>query len=1070
MTRPSPPLRLICGVVFLGALVSCGGSDATPPEGSDIDRVTVTPTSQEVAIDGAVTFTASVTTGSGDDVTATTPITWSVAPAVVATLVGNGATAIVTGVDEGVATIRAAAGGRSGEASLTVVDPDPPAAPSSVTALAVSDTEIDLTWDDNSDNEDGFRIEREEVASAAPGDGGPARAFSEVATAGTDETSFRDAGLSPGTTYRYVVRACNRNGCTPAEGSGDESGATSGEVVTQETLVVETRSLPPGVQDRAYEQKLSAAGGDGGYAWSVSAGATPAGIELSGSGTLVGTPTEHGTFDFTVEVRSGGQTATAPLALEVQEEIFPPEITTASLPTGVVGRGYEARLEASEGDGQYAFDVVAGSLPPGLTLGQDGSIAGIPSASARSTFTVRVTSAEMTGEADLRIDVHDPLEVTTGTLPSGVAGRSYEARLAASGGDGANAWSLTGGALPDGLGLSPDGTIAGTASTAAPANSGGPLPVTGTFDFSVRVESGDGQTATADLTIEVFEVLAITTTSLPGGEVGTPYSRAVEATGGDGKYFFSAGTLPPGLSIDGSTGEITGTPSAAGTTAFVVTVASGDGQSAQADFSVAIVGPPSITTTSLPDGLVGVAYDATLAATGGDGSSYAWEITADDLPGGLALDGATGRISGIPTNAGTSAFTIQVTSAGRTDARRLDITVDPPAPISLDTEYLEGGNPGTPYSDAVSASGAADIEYSVVAGGLPPGIALDRGTGALTGTPAGAGLHYFTIQAEGGGSTDRKTYAVHISPSPASAFNVWTMNVSADQTIPAPSVIAAVEDALARWEQVISGDFPDVSYPAGYWGAGACGGGAQALNGETFDDMLVMLNLANIDGVGGTLGSAGPCSVRVGAGGSPNVATAFGRLTLDTSDLGDLDAVQTFALAFHEIGHIVGIGTLWETSAFFGGSDLISGSGGPDPRYEGDGGNAEFTGTLGGGSAGAAKAPIEAEGGAGTAYGHWDEGEFDNEVMTGYLEPSGRPMPVSSMTIAAVGDFAYTVNLGAADDYAVPGCAPACTPPATVPAVRPSGAIALDDIRRGPIAAELPSGEVLFFTPRGGRR
>ncbi|MGD2069515.1 MAG: putative Ig domain-containing protein, partial [Gemmatimonadota bacterium] len=594
--------------------------------------------------------------------------------------------------------------------------------------------------------------------------------------------------------------------------------------------------------------------------------------------------------------------------------------------------------------------------------------------------------------------------------------------------------------------------------------------VTGAFDFSVRVESGDGQTATADLTIEVFEVLEIEMAALPGGEVGTAYSHTVGATGGDGTYFFSASTLPPGLSMDASTGEIAGTPSDAGTTELVVTVTSGDGQSARADFSLAIVGPPSITTTSLPNGRVGVGYDATLSATGGDGATYAWEITADGLPDGLTLDGATGRISGTPTGAGTRTFTVQVTSAGRTDSRSLDITVDPPAPITLDTDYLEGGNPGTPYSDGVSASGAADITYSVVDGGLPPGLALDPATGALTGTPAAAGLHYFTIQAAGGGTTDRKTYAVRISPSPASAFNVWTMNVSAGQTIPAPSVIAAVEDALARWEQVITGDFPDVSYPPGYWSAGACGGNARALNGEGFDDMLVMLNLANIDGGGGTLGSAGPCSVRVGAGGSPNLATAFGRLTLDTSDLGSLDALQTFALVFHEVGHIVGIGTLWETSSFFGGSDLISGSDGPDPRYEGAGGNAEFTGTLGGGSEGAAKAPIEADGGSGTAYGHWDEGEFDHEMMTGYLEPAGRPIPISSMTIAAVGDFAYTVNLGAADDYAVPACAPACAPPAGASGVRPSGAIALDDIRRGPIAAELPSGEVLFFTPRRGRR
>ena len=527
----------------------------------------------------------------------------------------------------------------------------------------------------------------------------------------------------------------------------------------------------------------------------------------------------------------------------------------------------------------------------------------------------------------------------------------------------------------------------------------------------------------------------------------------------------TAGSLPTGLGLNAGTGAITGTPTAAGTFNFTAQATSA-GQNGTKALAITVNAAPVIVTTVSPmaGGTVGAAYSQTLTATGGDGVNYAWSVTAGSLPTGLLLNAGTGAITGTTTAAGTFNFTAQATSAGQSGTKALAITVGA-APVSIDTDYLLGGNVGVAYSDMIDASGGDGVTYafSVTGGSLPPGVALAASTGALSGPPTTAGAWYFTVQVLSGGATASKTYVVAISTTAVGAFNMWTMNVSAGTSIPSAVVQTALTSALARWETVITGDLTDVTYPPGWWGSTVCSGHGQKLNGQSLDDMVVFINIAPIDGPGGTIGSAGPCVVRTTP---PMVNTQFGRLTLDSDDLASLDATQLFSLIFHEIGHIVGIGSLWTTFTDFGlGTDLMSDFGGPDPRYEGAGGNGFFVGTLGGGSAAATKIPIETHGGSGTRDGHWDEGEFDTEMMTGYIEAAGVVQPISGMTIAAIGDLNYTVNPAAADAYAMPGCTPLCAPPAAAPPGL-AGGFRLDDILREPIWGMLPDGRVIQWVRR----
>lgn len=168
------------------------------------------------------------------------------------------------------------------------------------------------------------------------------------------------------------------------------------------------------------------------------------------------------------------------------------EIQTSSLADGTIGNAYSDVLKASGGDGSYTWTLASGALPQGLFLPAEGIISGIPRTEGISRFTVRVQNRDgLTASANLSITISAGLIVTTASLASGVVGTAYSEILEAAGGDGETPWSLTAGALPDGLVMTADGLISGTPT------------VGGTSMFSVDVMSDDGQTASATLWITI---------------------------------------------------------------------------------------------------------------------------------------------------------------------------------------------------------------------------------------------------------------------------------------------------------------------------------------------------------------------------------------------------------------------------------------------------------------------------------------------------------------------------------------------------------------------------------------
>jgi len=205
----------------------------------------------------------------------------------------------------------------------------------------------------------------------------------------------------------------------------------------------------------------------------------------------------------------------------------------------------------------------------------------------------------------------------------------------------------------------------------------------------------------------------------------------------------------------------------------------------------------------------------------------------------------------------------------------------------------------------------------------------------------------------------------------------------------------AFKAAADRWAKVIVGDVPSVM-----------------VDNEVIDDVLILAQGKAIDGVGKILGQAGPTHLRPASAGSAAFLPAKGIMSFDTADLdkmaqnGTLNDVIT-----HEMGHVLGIGTIWDDKGF------LKGAGTSNPTFSGKTAMKEYR-KLRGAGAGSKRVPLENTGGPGTADSHWRETIFRNELMSGFIADPGNPL--SRVTVGSLQDIGYVVNLDAAEPYGLP--------------------------------------------------
>lgn len=385
--------------------------------------------------------------------------------------------------------------------------------------------------------------------------------------------------------------------------------------------------------------------------------------------------------------------------------------------------------------------------------------------------------------------------IVTSSLPQGSVGAVYQAGFAVSGGTSPYRWTSTG-SVPPGLTVFTSGIIAGVPTAA------------GSFTFNLVVTDANSLSASKSFTVVITgPVLSITTTSpLPNGSVGQAYSQTLVASNGTPPYQWTAGSgVPPGLTLNPSTGAITGTPTTVGNYSFQVSVTDSANNAASANFALAI-GVPSLTVTTISplfNGTVGVAYNQTLTASGGT-QPYQWSVTSGSA-GGLTLDPNSGVLQGTPQTAGTFMFTVQVSdSAGNTATQQFSLTVNTPTLTIVASGSLPPGAVGVSYSQKLplAASGGTP-PYTWALTPTIPGLTFDPVNVALNGTPTSPGSFPLTVTVTDSAGLTANSKSLTLAIAPA------TLGIATSRQLPDASLSLPYNQAIAA-----SGGTPPYTWSA----------------------------------------------------------------------------------------------------------------------------------------------------------------------------------------------------------------------------------------------------------------
>lgn len=423
-----------------------------------------------------------------------------------------------------------------------------------------------------------------------------------------------------------------------------------------------------------------------------------------------------------------------------------------------------------------------------------------------------------------------------------------------------------------------------------------------------------------------------------------------------------------------------------------------------------------------------------LAINGGDGQEATVLTTLPIAPSVIVKDAAGAPVAGYPitfqANGGT--ITGAATTSGTDGVARVGSwtlgSAAGPQTLSVATPFgnvvitatalagpavriqLEQGDgqtggvrrflptdPAVRVFDAHDNPASASVSFTVTGGG-------GSGGGTITTDGSGVAAARWKLGSEPGMNTMRATLAGAAASYDFTATAtpvVSNFSIELRYLSPVSASQQAIFSAAAfRWSDIVLGDVPAASVAIA---AGACFDDQPALN-EVIDDVVIFVDVVAIDGPGGVLGSAGPCVVR-----SSSSLPAVGLIQLDAADANALESAGELAgVVRHEVGHVLGIGTIWSRLA------LLIGAGTSDPRFVGTSGVNAYHDMGGGESA----VPVEGTGGAGTADSHWRESTFGNELMTGYI--SGTVNPLTALTIGSLQDLGYAVDFGTADTLTAP--------------------------------------------------
>ncbi len=487
---------------------------------------------------------------------------------------------------------------------------------------------------------------------------------------------------------------------------------------------------------------------------------------------------------------------------------------TAAYPdqTGLVGTALTAAPTVGGHGPITGADVASGTLPPGLVLGPDGRLTGVPTVPGIYTVTVTLRNAE-----GGRVDV--PVRVTV--LPAGSLHLTYVSPLTFAAGTAipvqkataenllpgaASTFAVTSGNLPAGLNLdAASGDIQGTPTTP------------GLYTWTVALANGGrSATATVSALVEASGALALSYPTprwfpmlrLMGPETPT----LANATAGLTTAYSLSGDVPPGLMLDAS-GSLRGTPTATGVYAFSITAVNGT-RTATANlvYTVETDAPLALTY----GGRKFFTVDAAIAPqppalTGATPSLSTAYQASGQLPPGLGVATA-GALTGTPTQVGDYDFTISAQNGSRTAAARVLVTVETPGPLALAyaTPRVFPVNTAIPVQlPALGNPTSGLVTTYALSGNVPKGLAMTP-DGQISGTPTVPGIYAFTITAVNGSrvAASQVTYSVENQGPLALAY-------ATPQYFPVNAAIATQSPSLGNASPGIPTTYAATGLPAG---------------------------------------------------------------------------------------------------------------------------------------------------------------------------------------------------------------------------------------------------------------
>ncbi len=523
-----------------------------------------------------------------------------------------------------------------------------------------------------------------------------------------------------------------------------------------------TQSLPDASVGAAYSAPLVVNGGSSPVFGLAPGAALPAGLSISASGVVSGTPAagSAGTYSFNVSVSDASGTAIFTISLRVSTFA----ITGSSvLPVAVANTPYVYQMTQSGATGSVSW--AAAGLNGALRMDSTGRITGTSTGTSRFAFTV--TATDSAGAKVIRLMTlfsrnqnanQLDFSILNTALTDAFAGQSSSYNLIPTGGLPPYSWSVTAGSsVPPGLRLLSGATLPSNFSPDVTVLAGSPTTA-GSYSFSLTATDSAGATITRVFNLNV-SALNLPAGSPPNATVGTAYTFQFSPLYGTVPYTYSAApvsltqdTLPPGITLS-SAGLLSGTATSSGSYAFLLNVRDGTGQNftRRMSFNAGTSGGTYVTSTNLVGVPVGFGGLSTLNVS--DGTTNAiWSVSSGSLPPGMQIvqDSVNGSsIEGTSSAPGSYTFTMRATDAVTT-TRFLEHVVTyqfapmqltNPGPTGLAGGIFPAGQVGTAYSvNLTVAGGTAPYTFSESPfNPLPPGLTLSA-AGMLSGTPTAAGV------------------------------------------------------------------------------------------------------------------------------------------------------------------------------------------------------------------------------------------------------------------------------------------------------------------------------------------